>query len=48
MKHHGELLDASFWQGHKSKIASGHVHDVFPYEADKRFEVQRAALRAVS
>ena len=21
-----------------------HVHDVFPYEADKRFEVQRAAL----
>ena len=48
MKHHGELLDASFWQGHKAKIASGHVHDVFPYEADKRFEVQRAALRSVS
>ena len=48
MKHHGELLDASFWQGHKAKIANGHVHDVFPYEADKRFEVQRAALRSVS
>lgn len=48
MKHHGELLDASFWQGHKVKIADGHVHDVFPYEADKRFEVQRAALRSVS
>lgn len=48
MKHHGELLDASFWQGHKVKITDGHVHDVFPYEADKRFEVQRAALRSVS
>ena len=48
MKHHAELLDASFWQGHKVKIAQGHVHDVFPYEADKRFEVQRAALRSVS
>jgi len=48
MKHHAELLDASFWQGHKVKIADGHVHDVFPYEADKRFEVQRAALRSVS
>jgi isocitrate dehydrogenase kinase/phosphatase len=44
MKHHADLLDASFWQGHKEKINQGHVHDVFPYEADKRFEVQRAAL----
>jgi isocitrate dehydrogenase kinase/phosphatase len=44
MKHHADLLDASFWQGHKEKINQGHVHDVFPYEADKRFEVQRAAM----
>ncbi len=44
MKHHADLLDAGFWQGHKEKINQGHVHDVFPYEADKRFEVQRAAL----
>jgi len=44
MKHHADLLDASFWQGHKEKISQGHVHDVFPYEADKRFVVQRAAL----
>jgi isocitrate dehydrogenase kinase/phosphatase len=41
MKHHADLLDASFWQGHKEKISQGHVHDVFPYEADKRFAVQR-------
>ena len=44
MKHHADLLEADFWQGHKEKISQGHVHDVFPYEADKRFEVQRAAM----
>ena len=44
MKHHADLLDVEFWQGHKEKISQGHVHDVFPYEAEKRFVVQRAAL----
>ena len=37
MKHHGDLLDAAFWQGHKERIQKGHVHDVFPYEPVKRF-----------
>jgi isocitrate dehydrogenase kinase/phosphatase len=37
MKHHGDLLDAEFWQGHKERIAAGHVHDVFPYDPHKRF-----------
>jgi len=37
MKHHADLLDASFWQGHKDRIAQGHVHDVFPYDREKRF-----------
>ncbi len=37
MKHHGDLLDAAFWQGHKERIQAGYVHDVFPYERDKRF-----------
>jgi isocitrate dehydrogenase kinase/phosphatase len=37
MKHHADLLEASFWQGHKERIAAGHVHDVFPYDAEKRF-----------
>jgi isocitrate dehydrogenase kinase/phosphatase len=37
MKHHAELLDASFWQAHKERIAAGHVHDVFPYAREKRF-----------
>ena len=45
MKHHADLLDAAFWQGHKERIAAGHVHDVFPYDADKRF-VRRAGSLA--
>jgi isocitrate dehydrogenase kinase/phosphatase len=41
MKHHADLLDAAFWQSHKERILAGHVHDVFPYEASKRFKHQR-------
>jgi isocitrate dehydrogenase kinase/phosphatase len=41
MKHHADLLDAAFWQGHKERIMAGHVHDVFPYEPHKRFAAQR-------
>lgn len=37
MKHHGDLLDAHFWQSHQARIQAGHVHDVFPYEREKRF-----------
>ncbi len=37
MAHHADLLDAAFWQGHKERIQTGDVHDVFPYEAAKRF-----------
>jgi len=37
MKHHADLLDAAFWQGHKERIQAGYVHDVFPYDAAKRF-----------
>jgi isocitrate dehydrogenase kinase/phosphatase len=38
MKHHADLLDASFWQSHKDRIQAGHVHDVFPYDREKRFK----------
>jgi isocitrate dehydrogenase kinase/phosphatase len=51
MRHHADLLDAAFWQGHKERILAGHVHDVFPYEASKRFKNQRrlrAAVKALS
>jgi len=37
MRHHADLLDAAFWQGHKERILAGHVHDVFPYDESKRF-----------
>ena len=37
MQHHADLLDVAFWQSHKERIAAGHVHDVFPYEREKRF-----------
>jgi isocitrate dehydrogenase kinase/phosphatase len=43
MKHHADLLDAAFWQGHKDRIKAGHVHDVFPYDPGKRFGTQRLA-----
>ncbi len=46
MKHHADLLDPAFWQGHKQRIQAGHVHDVFPYEASKRFIVQRRLRHA--
>ena len=39
MRHHGDLLDAAFWQNHQSRIQAGHVFDVFPYEQEKRFNV---------
>ncbi len=40
MRHHADLLEAEFWQGHKERILAGHVHDVFPYDAHKRFYAQ--------
>jgi isocitrate dehydrogenase kinase/phosphatase len=43
MKHHADLLDAGFWQGHKERILAGHVYDVFPYEPARRFVNRRAA-----
>ncbi len=46
MKHHADLLDAAFWQGHKERILAGHVHDVFPYDERRRFAHARAAPTA--
>ena len=37
MRHHADLLDPGYWQGHKERILAGHVHDVFPYEPSRRF-----------
>lgn len=43
MKHHADLLDPAFWQGHKERILAGHVHDVFPYDREKRFARRQQA-----
>jgi isocitrate dehydrogenase kinase/phosphatase len=45
MKHHADLLDPAFWEANKARILAGHVHDVFPYDPDKRF-VRRHGSRA--
>jgi len=41
MRYHADLLDPAFWQSHKERILAGHVHDVFPYDPEKRFIRQR-------
>jgi len=41
MKHHADLLEVPFWQTHKERIQAGYVHDVFPYERQRRFVHQR-------
>jgi isocitrate dehydrogenase kinase/phosphatase len=41
LKYHADLLDPAFWQTHKERILAGHVHDVFPYDAHRRFVHQR-------
>ncbi|MEJ5999244.1 bifunctional isocitrate dehydrogenase kinase/phosphatase [Paucibacter soli] len=46
LRHHADLLDAEFWQGHKQRILAGHVHDVFPYEAHKRFYARHGKAAA--
>jgi isocitrate dehydrogenase kinase/phosphatase len=45
MKYHADLLDPAFWEANKARILAGHVHDVFPYDPDKRF-VRRHGSRA--
>jgi len=47
LRHHADLLDAAFWQGHQARIRAGHVHDVFPYDPERRFCHQRRAAAAV-
>jgi isocitrate dehydrogenase kinase/phosphatase len=47
MRHHADLLDAAFWQQHQARIRAGHVHDVFPYDPERRFCHQRRSAAAV-
>ena len=43
MKHHADLLDVAFWQSHQSRIQARQVIDVFPYDPERRFQVQAAS-----
>jgi isocitrate dehydrogenase kinase/phosphatase len=43
MKHHADLLDPAFWEANKARILAGHVHDVFPYDPDRRFARRHGA-----
>jgi isocitrate dehydrogenase kinase/phosphatase len=48
MQHHADLLEAAFWQSHKESIQAGYVHDVFPYEQDRRFRNKTAVNSSAS
>ena len=37
MRHHGDLLDAGFWQATQQRIAAAQMQDVFPYAEALRF-----------
>jgi len=45
-RHHADLLDPAFWQGHKERIAEGYVYDVYPYDPARRFAHRLAARSA--
>ena len=48
MKHHGDLLEASFWQTHKERIQERQVIDVFPYDPERRFSAGDSSRTAAS
>ena len=48
MKHHADLLSATFWQVRKQRIMDGHLEDVYPYPQELRFSVQAAAQHAAT
>jgi isocitrate dehydrogenase kinase/phosphatase len=38
MAHHADLLSDEFWREHQQRILQGHVHDVFPYDSERRLK----------
>ncbi len=36
LQHHADLLEPAFWQAYQQRIRQGYVHDVFPYERERR------------
>jgi isocitrate dehydrogenase kinase/phosphatase len=48
LKHHADLLEAAFWQSHKERIQAGVMHDVFPYEQEKRFSQKKPKISNIN
>jgi isocitrate dehydrogenase kinase/phosphatase len=48
LKHHADLLEAAFWQSHKESIQAGVMHDVFPYEQEKRFSQKKPKISNIN
>ncbi|WP_448548254.1 bifunctional isocitrate dehydrogenase kinase/phosphatase [Thalassotalea fusca] len=42
MKHHADLLDASYWQHWQDQVAKGHFADVFPYPDELKLSASKA------
>jgi isocitrate dehydrogenase kinase/phosphatase len=47
MRHHGNLLDATYWRETQERIRAGHVTDVFPYPESLRFAFAAAAKERI-
>lgn len=41
MRHHPNLLQASWWQACRERAAQGRIEDIFPYDDDRRFSSPR-------
>ena len=46
MRHHGDLLEAEYWQGKQRRIREGILEDVFPYPDSLRFKHRLAPVAA--
>jgi isocitrate dehydrogenase kinase/phosphatase len=44
--HHGDLLDAAFWQRKQAHVRAGRFDDVFPYPESVRFRNRYDQLEA--
>ena len=48
LKHHADLLDASWWQACRARVAQGRLEDIFPYSSERRLPGRAAAIPAAS
>lgn len=46
LKHHADLLDASWWQACRARVAQGRLEDIFPYPSQRRLPGRIAAIPA--